>query len=92
MDRDDKSRDGNIEIAAFKEFPHAGSLISYGRTASLFSRRAAAFAGKILKGSQPQRTTVENPTRTTWSSISNCESARAHDTSALLIAPTRSSE
>src|SRR5712672_62130 len=46
-------------VAAFKEFPHAGSLISYGPNRVAISRRAAAFVGKILKGSNPNELPVE---------------------------------
>lgn len=62
-------------VAAFKEFPHAGSLISYGPNRVAISRRAAAFAGKILKGSNPSELPVENPT--TYDLVINLKTAKA---------------
>jgi putative tryptophan/tyrosine transport system substrate-binding protein len=49
-------------IGAFKEFPQAGTLISYGPNITAIFRRAAAFVGKILRGSNPGELPVENPT------------------------------
>ncbi len=62
-------------VAAFKEFPHAGSLISYGPNRVAISRRAAAFVGKILKGSNPSELPVENPT--TYDLVINLKNAKA---------------
>jgi putative tryptophan/tyrosine transport system substrate-binding protein len=62
-------------VAAFKEFPQAGSLISYGPNRVAISRRAAAFVGKILKGSNPSELPVENPT--TYDLVINLKTAQA---------------
>ena len=62
-------------VAAFKEFPQAGSLISYGPNRVAISRRAAAFVGKILKGSSPSELPVENPT--TYDLVINLKTAKA---------------
>jgi putative ABC transport system substrate-binding protein len=62
-------------VAAFKEFPQAGSLISYGPNIAAIHRRAAAFVGKILKGSNPSELPVENPT--TYELVINLKTAKA---------------
>jgi putative ABC transport system substrate-binding protein len=62
-------------VAAFKEFPQAGTLISYGPNRVAISRRAAAFVGKILKGSTPGELPVENPT--TYDLVINLKTAKA---------------
>ena len=62
-------------VAAFKEFPQAGSLISYGPNIVAIHRRAAAFVGKILKGSNPGELPVENPT--TYEFVINLKTAKA---------------
>ena len=62
-------------VAAFKEFPQAGSLISYGPNIAAIHRRAAAFVGKILKGSNPGELPVENPT--TYDLVINLKTAKA---------------
>jgi putative ABC transport system substrate-binding protein len=62
-------------VAAFKEFPQAGSLISYGPNRVAISRRAAAFVGKILKGSHPGELPVENPV--TYDLVINLKTAKA---------------
>ncbi len=62
-------------VAAFKEFPQAGCLISYGPNIVAIHRRAAAFVGKILKGSNPGELPVENPT--TYEFVINLKTAKA---------------
>src|SRR6266536_2923980 len=62
-------------VAAFKEFPQAGSLISYGPNLVAYYRRSAAFVGKILKGSTPGELPVENPT--TYDLVINLKTAKA---------------
>jgi putative tryptophan/tyrosine transport system substrate-binding protein len=62
-------------VAAFKEFPEAGSLISYGPNIAAIYRRAAAFVGKILKGANPGELPVENPT--TYDFVINLKTAKA---------------
>src|SRR6266567_4432369 len=62
-------------VAGFKEFPQAGSLISYGPNRVAISRRAAAFVGKSLKGSTPGELPVENPT--TYDLVINLKTAKA---------------
>ncbi len=49
-------------MAAFREFPAAGLLMSYGPNLPSIYRRAAAFVDKILKGTPPADIPVEQPT------------------------------
>jgi len=49
-------------IYPFREFVDAGGLMSYGVSVPDLFRRAAAYADKILKGSNPAELPVEQPT------------------------------
>jgi ABC-type uncharacterized transport system substrate-binding protein len=50
-------------MAAFREFPASGSLMSYGPSLPSIYRRAAVFVDKILKGTPPGEIPVEQPVK-----------------------------
>ncbi len=50
-------------VSAWREFPEAGGLLSYGTSVAEMFRRAAVFVDKILKGAQPAELPVEQPTK-----------------------------
>jgi putative ABC transport system substrate-binding protein len=62
-------------MAAFREFPEAGVLMSYGPNMTAIYRRAAAFVDKILKGTPPGEIPVEQPAHHLF--IINQKTARA---------------
>ena len=62
-------------ISAWKEFPNAGGLISYGTNVSEMFRRAAAYVDRILKGAKPADLPVEQAT--TFELVVNLKTAKA---------------
>jgi len=50
-------------ISSFREFAHAGGLMTYGPNGPDLFRRAATFVGKILNGAKPADLPVEEPVR-----------------------------
>jgi putative ABC transport system substrate-binding protein len=62
-------------IAAFREFPEAGMLMSYGPNIAAIYRRAASYVDKVLKGTSPGEIPVEQPTR--YDLVVNLKTAKA---------------
>jgi putative ABC transport system substrate-binding protein len=62
-------------MGAFREFPHAGTLISYGPNIAALNRRVAVYVAKILSGAKPEELPVENPT--TYDLVVNLKTAKA---------------
>jgi putative ABC transport system substrate-binding protein len=50
-------------IAAFREFPQAGGLMSYGPDLAHVYRRGAVYVDRILRGAKPAELPIEQPTR-----------------------------
>jgi putative ABC transport system substrate-binding protein len=68
-------RDRLPTIAAFREFPQAGHLMSYGPDFLDVYHRAAAYVHKILKGDKPGELPVEQPTK--YLLVLNLKTAKA---------------
>ena len=62
-------------ISSFREFAHAGGLMTYGPNGSDLFRRAGILVGKILKGARPADLPVEEPVR--YELIFNLSTAKA---------------
>jgi putative tryptophan/tyrosine transport system substrate-binding protein len=59
----------------FTEFARAGGLMAYGPSWTEFSRRAAEYVGKILKGTKPADLPVEQPS--SFDFVINLKTAKA---------------
>ena len=62
-------------VSAWREFPEAGGLLSYGTNVPVMFRRSAVFVDKILKGAKPGDLPVEQAT--TFELVLNLKTAKA---------------
>ena len=62
-------------MSAFREYPEAGGLMSYGNVRVDRFRRAGVFVAKILKGAKPTELPVEQPTK--YELVINLRTARS---------------
>jgi ABC-type uncharacterized transport system substrate-binding protein len=69
-------------VSAWRGFPDAGGLMSYGTSVPAMFRRAASYVDRILKGANPAELPVERAT--TFELVVNLKTAR---TLGLVISP-----
>ena len=62
-------------VSAWREFPEAGGLASYGTDIGEMFQRAAGLVDRILKGAKPAELPVEQPTK--FELVVNLKTAKA---------------